>query len=237
MSYIIDGPTLIGGDTTSNTLLGSLFFPSLNGVTPNSAAVGDMMYCDNVGGNGHQIVLPIGTVGQVLKVVASGPDFIPAWATDTNSIDDGFSALLTANQTILAAAATTPVNLQGFSATAPGFDTSGGWFASGQAAGLWTPGTAGKYRVSANVAFSNTDGTDASNIGSRTLTLVVNGSTYLTKTFQPTGQSLSVQQINFTTNLVLTATDTINVQLASSTPLGGMTVQANGTNLSVTRYV
>jgi hypothetical protein len=224
-SYIIDGPTLIGGTTTSNTLLGSLLLPN---VTTN---VGDMMYCDNV--NGNQVRIPLGTAGQVLTIVAG----VPTWATDTNSIDDGFSALLTANQTILAAAATTPVNLQGFSATAPGFDTSGGWFASGQAAGLWTPGTAGKYRVSANVAFSNTDGTDASNIGSRTLTLVVNGSTYLTKTFQPTGQSLSVQQINFTTNLVLTATDTINVQLASSTTLGGMTVQANGTNLSVTRYV
>jgi hypothetical protein len=223
-SYIIDGPTLIGDASTSNTLQGTLLLPQV------TTAVGDMMYCDNV--NGNQLRIPIGTTGQVLKVVAG----VPAWQNDNNSIDDGFSAVLTANQVVLAAAATTPVALQGFSATAPGFDTTGGWFASGQAGGVWTPGTVGKYRLSANIAFTNTDGTDRSNAGSRTITLVINGSTYLTKTFQPTGNALSVQQLNVTTSVVLTATDTVQVNIESSTTAGGMTVQASGTNLSLTRY-
>lgn len=231
MSYVINGPTLIGDDNTSNTLLGELFLPSLSGVA-NSAQTGDMMYCDNAGGIGQQVVLPIGLNGQVLKVVAG----VPAWAADTSSVDDGFSAMLTANQVILAANANVATNLAGFSATAPGFDTTGGWFAAGQAAGDWTPGTVGKYRVSANVAFTNTDGAAASNLGTRTLTLLVNNAVYITKAFQPSGASAAVQQLNFTTSVSLTATDNVEVQIVSSTTAGGLTVQANGTNVSITRY-
>lgn len=224
-SYIIDGPTLIGDTTTSNTLQGTLLLPQV------TTAVGDMIYCDNV--NGNQVRIPIGTNAQVLTVVGG----VPTWADDLNSIDNGFSAALTANQIVLAAAATTPVEIQGFTASAPGFDTTGGWFASGQAAGIWTPGTAGKYRVDITVAFSNTDGTNSSNVGNRTVAFRVNGTSYITKTFQPTGNKLSVQQVNFGTDVVLTNTDTLSVQLSSSTTNGGMTVLPAGTVFAVARYV
>ena len=232
MAYVIDGPTLIGDTGTSNTLQGSLFLPSLSNVAA-SAVIGDMMYCDNVGGNGHQHVLPIGTAGQVLTVVGG----VPTWATDTGSIDDGFSATLTANQVVLAAAATTPVNIQGFTASAPGFDTSGGWFGAGQAAGTWTPGVAGKYAIDITVAFTDTDGTLASNAGTRTITLLAGGVTYVTKAFQPSGAATSAQQVNFTARVVLTAVQTVAVQIVSSTTAGGMTVLPAGTIFAIVRYV
>lgn len=222
MSYIINGPTIIGDVATSNTLEGSLFLPSLSNVAA-SAAVGDLMYCDNVGGNGHQVVLPIGTAGQVLTVVAG----VPAWATDVNSIDDGFSAMLTANQLVPAATATNIGALGGFTSTAPGFDTTGGWGTA--VAGLWTVTTTGKYHVSANVSF-----TDALNSGTRTVTLRINGTDWITKDFQPTGNNAIAQTLNFSTAVVLTAADTVAIQVNSTN--GTITVLAVGTNISMVRY-
>lgn len=225
MSYIINGPTIIGDSTNGNTLQGTLTLPQV------CTATGDLIYSSNAGGLMTRI--PIGTAGQVLTVVAG----VPAWANDTNAIDNGFSAALTANQVVAAASATTPVNIAGFTVTAPGFDTTGGWFASGQAAGTWTPGTAGKYRVDVTVSFTNTDGTNASNAGTRTITLLAGGATYITKAFQPTGAAASEQQVSFSTDIVLTAVQTIAVQIVSSTVAGGMTVTTQGTIFSITRYV
>lgn len=215
MSYIINGPTIIGDAANGNTLQGTLTLPQV------CTATGDLIYSSNAGG--LMTRLPIGTAGQVLKVVAG----LPSWQTDTSSIDDGFSAVLTANQAIAAA---TPTNLQGFSATAPGFDTSGGWFAAGQAAGDWTPGTIGKYRVSANVAFTN----DTTNVGTRTVTLLINNTAYLVKDFQSSGNISIAQQLNFSTSVSLTATDNVEIELNSTN--GAITVLAAGTNVSITRY-
>lgn len=226
MSYIINGPTIIGDATNGNTLQGTLTLPQV------CTATGDLIYSSNAGG--LMTRLGIGLAGQVLTVVAG----LPAWATDTNAIDDGFSAALTAAQIILAAAATTPVAIQGFTVAVPGFNTTtAGWFAAGQAAGVWTPGTAGKYHVNITVSFTNEDGSGGnSNAGNRTVRLVAAGANYIIKQFQPTGATAAEQQINFSTDIVLTAVDTVSVEIFSSTTAGGMTVTTQGTVFSIVRY-
>lgn len=227
MSYVINGPTLIGDTGLDNTIQGTLTLADV------CTDTGDLIYSSNA--TGLMTRLAAGTAGYVLT--SNGPSTAPSWQVDTNSIDDAFSAGLTAAQTILAAAATTPVAIQGFTVAIPGFDTTtGGWFAAGQAAGIWTPGTAGKYRVSITVSFTNTDGAAASNAGNRTVRLVAAGSNYIVKQFQPTGATAAEQQINFTTDIVLTAVQTVSVEIFSSTTAGGMTVTTQGTVFSITRY-
>ena len=237
MSYTINGPTLIGDDTVvnSNTLLGNLLLPSLNGVA-GSALLGDMMYC-GVNAAGNQTVLPIGTLNQVLTV---GPGLVPTWAPDTNAIDKGFMATLSGLQAVAApatVAATVGAGSLWSVAAAGDFDTTGGWFVGGLVSGIFTPGVIGKYRVELGVGFTNT----TSNAGTRTVTLLYNGVALLTKTFQPGGNITIPNNSAFGANIfVSNASHTISVQIvtAGANATNGLSIQFLGgqTFLSIVQY-
>lgn len=230
MSYIIDGPSIIGttglqvlihgpvtlGDSTQNTTLqGSVFTPTL------TTGTGDIVYCSN-GGTGALTRLGAGSNGQVLTL-ASG---IPSWATPSGggTTNLSFSAFKSGTQAItVAASTTTTTQITGWSTASPGFDGTGGQFASN----AFTPTVTGTYLFNINLSF-----TDTSNSGSRTILIrnTTTATTLASRQFQPTPDVNIHQETSINIPLALTASNVIQLQLTVSTGSTGTTSTIQAAN-------
>jgi hypothetical protein len=230
MSYIIEGPTIIGttgqstlirgpvgvGDITQNTTInGPIFTPTL------TTGTGDVIYCSN-GGTGALTRLGVGSNGQVLTL-ASG---LPSWVTPSGggTTNLSFSAFKSGTQAItVAASTTTTTQITGWSTTSPGFDGTGGQFASN----AFTPTITGTYLFSINLSF-----TDTSNSGSRTILIrnTTSATTLASRQYQPTPDTVINQQTSINIPLALTASNVIQLQLTVSTGATGTTSTIQAAN-------
>ena len=208
MSYVIDGPTIIGDVGTNNTLQGTLTLPQV------CTATGDLIYSSNAGG--LMTRLAIGTAGQVLTV--SGgllPSWAPAGTPSTTGI--AFSAFKSGTQNISSAASSsTTAQITSWSTSSPGYDNTSGLFSSSN----FTPTVTGTYLVVCKVAF-----TDTNNTGSRTLLVVdtTSSTTLAQRQNQPNPDIALNQQLDFSVPLALTSGHVIQLQMTVTSGSTGNT--------------
>lgn len=200
MSYIVNGPVILGNASQNTEIRGNIFTPGL------TTGTGDLIYC-SVGGTGALTRLPVSTNGFVLTLSGG----LPVWAAASGSgvTDVGFSALKSGTQAVAAAiSSTTTSQITGWSISSPGyngnltpFDTANSRFV--------VPAT-GTYTLTASVSF-----TDSNNSGSRGID-VFNATTatvLFRKTFQPTPDITINQQANISAQMSLTSGDFIQIRL------------------------
>lgn len=198
MSYIINGPVIIGDTGQNTTIKGNLFTPDLTNAT------GDLIYCSN-GGTGALSKLAATTNGFVLTLAAG----LPSWAAAANSSTTplSFSAFKSGTQAIAAGiGATTTSQITTWSTAAPGFNNSA-TFASSN----FTPSVTGTYLFTAGVSF-----TDTGNSGSRSILIrdTTAAATLASRQFQPTPDIAISQQVDICVALSLTATNIIQLQFS-----------------------
>lgn len=208
MSYIINGPVIVGDNGQNTTIRGNLFTPNLTNAT------GDLIYCSN-GGTGALSKLAATTNGFVLTLAAG----LPSWAAAANSSTTplSFSAFKSGTQAIVTGAgATTTTQITTWSTASPGFDGTGGQFATSN----FTPTVTGTYLFTAGVSF-----TDTGNSGSRSILIrdTTAAATLASRQFQPTPDIAINQQVDICVALTLTATNVIQLQLSVTTGASGTT--------------
>lgn len=200
MSYIVNGPVILGNASQNTEIRGNIFTPGL------TTGTGDLIYC-SVGGTGALTRLGVGTNGQVLTLAAG----LPSWATPSGGgvTDVGFSALKSGTQAVAAGiGATTTSQITGWSVASPGYNGTSTPFSV--AGSQFVVPTTGTYLLNANISFS-----DSNNSGSRGID-VFNATTttvLFQRVFQPTPDITINQQATISAQMSLTATHNIQIRL------------------------
>ena len=217
-AYIINGPTQIGDSGQLNEIIGTLRLDYLN-------SVGAMTYSNTI--NGDMVALPIGSAGQVLRVVSG----IPTWSNFTTT-ETGFSARVATFTAPLAAPFTEltvgddvgQAGVTWSTSTAPEFDTTGGAFST--TTGVYTSPNSGTVNAQTSISLlSNRNG------GTRSLSLIVNKAgtpQRYTMVAQPSGNVAIPLVLHAAAQLSLATNDTLEVVISSTAASGTSSVQTGG---------
>lgn len=226
MSYIINGPVIVGDASQNTEIRGNIFTPNL------TTTAGDLIYCSTTG-TGALTRLAATTNGFVLTLSGG----LPVWAAAAAGgvTDVGFSALKSGTQAVAAGiGATTTSQITGWVTSSPGYNGTGSPFSV--AGSQFVVPTTGTYLLNANISFS-----DSNNSGSRGID-VFNATTatvLFQRVFQPTPDITINQQATISAQMSLTATHNIQIRLTVTAGASAVTstIQSasNSTFWSMTR--